>query len=134
MDRLGEARVILLGVAGMFASVVVNITGVDLQSYWAGLILLGVGWNFLFVGGTVLLTRTYRPADRFRAQAVNDFVVFGATALASLSAGAILLQVGWDVLNLLVIPFLLAVLVGVFVVRSKVFQDDFREDAAAVSA
>jgi MFS family permease len=134
MDRLGEARVILLGVAAMFASIAMNVTGVALVNYWAGLVLLGVGWNFLFIGGTVLLTRTYRPAERFRAQAVNDFVVFGVTALASLSAGAALLPIGWNALNLLVVPFLLAVLIGIFLVRSKVFREDFGEEPAAISA
>lgn len=131
MDRLGEARVILLGVAAMFVSVAINITGVALLNYWVGLVLLGVGWNFLFIGGTVLLTRTYQPAERFRAQAVNDFVVFGLTAFASLSAGAVLLPIGWNALNLLVIPFLLVVLAGVFLARSKLFREDFRGEAAA---
>lgn len=134
MDRLGEARVILLGVAAMFASVATNIAGLGFVNYWAGLVLLGVGWNFLFIGGTVLLTRTYRPEDRFRAQAVNDFVVFGVTAIASLSAGAILIPIGWNSINLLVIPFLLAVLVGVFLVRSRVFGEDYDEGPAAISA
>jgi MFS family permease len=68
--------------------------------YWWGLVLLGVGWNLLFVAGTALLTTTYRPAERYRAQAVNEFSVFGTQALASLLAGPALHLVGWRALNL----------------------------------
>jgi MFS family permease len=68
--------------------------------YWWGLVLLGVGWNLLFVAGTALLTTTYRSAERFRAQAVNEFSVFGTQALASLLAGPAIHALGWHSLNL----------------------------------
>jgi len=64
--------------------------------YTGALILLGVGWNFLFVGGTTLLVKTYQPSERFRAQGLNEAAVFGTSALASLMAGAVLSQIGWQ--------------------------------------
>jgi MFS family permease len=133
MDRLGEVRVILMGLVAMFAAVALNVAGVDLAHYGAGLVLLGVGWNFLFIGGTVLLTRTYQPSERFRAQAANDFGVFGVTAAASLSAGAVLLPIGWDALNLVVVPFLLTVLAGVIAIRRGAYRKAVGEDAVVVS-
>ena len=87
MDRLGIARVLLVGVVGMTASIVVAVYAASLPAFWAALVLLGLGWNMLFLGGTVLLARRAAGAERFRLQAINDFGVFGAQALASLSAG-----------------------------------------------
>ena len=81
-------------------------------------LLLGVGWNFLFVGSTTLLTTTFRPAERYAAQAANDFAVFGAQAVASLAAGALVHRLGWAQLNLAVAP-LLALLLVVLVVASR---------------
>lgn len=78
--------------------------------FWGALVLLGVGWNFMFVGGTALLTSTYRPSERFKVQAVNDFSVFGIQAFASLSAGTVIHLANWNVLVLSTLPFLLLVL------------------------
>jgi MFS family permease len=86
-------------------------------AYYAALILLGLGWNLLFVGATVLLTRSYVPSERFRAQALNDFIVFGAQATASLSAGAVLQLVSWDAVNLIGVGLL--VLALVLLIRGK---------------
>ena len=69
-----------------------------------GLILLGLGWNFGFIGGTTLLTTTYEPAERNKAQGLNDFLVFGTTALTSLSAGKLLAWFGWNAVNYAVFP------------------------------
>ncbi|MDE0448994.1 MAG: MFS transporter [Spirochaetaceae bacterium] len=118
MDRLGVARVLLVGVAGMTASVVVGVYAASLPAFWAALVLLGLGWNMLFLGGTVLLARTAAGAERFRLQAINDFGVFGAQALASLSAGSALVLVGWDALNLAALPLLAWVAITVLVRRT----------------
>ena len=118
MDRLGVARVLLVGVAGMTASIVVGVYAASLPAFWAALVLLGLGWNMLFLGGTVLLARRAAGAERFRLQAINDFGVFGAQALASLSAGTALVLVGWDVLNLTALPLLAAVAITVLVRRT----------------
>ena len=118
MDRLGVARVLLVGVVGMTASIVVGVYAARPQAFWAALVLLGLGWNMLFLGGTVLLARRAAGAARFRLQAINDFGVFGAQALASLSAGTALVLAGWDALNLAALPLLAWVAITVLVRRS----------------
>jgi MFS family permease len=85
----------------------------SLLHYWGALVTLGVGWNFLFVGGTVLLTQSYRPSERFQAQAVNDFTIFGAQGFSSLIAGAVIYYASWEVLSLLNLPFLLILLIAI---------------------
>jgi MFS family permease len=90
-----------LGCIGLAAS------GVSFHHYLSALLLLGVGWNFLFVGGTTLLPRGYRDAERFRVQGLNDMLVFGSQATAALSAGAILSWLGWGGLVMVAVPFLI---------------------------
>ena len=85
--------------------------------YWWALVMLGVGWNFLFVGGTTLLTYTYSMKERFRAQAVNEFLVFGTAATASLLAGTVMHYFGWSTLMLIPIPVLIAICVALAMVR-----------------
>lgn len=102
--RFGEARLLLAGIAILGGCVVAGSMGHDVMHYSAALILLGVGWNFLFVAGTTLLTHTYRPAERFRVQAANDFLVFTVTALSSLASGAAIHAAGWNLLLLGVLP------------------------------
>lgn len=121
IDRLGLQRVMLGGALTLLASTIVGVGANNLPGYYAALILLGLGWNLLFVGATVLLTRTYTPGERFRAQALNDFVVFGAQATASLSAGAVLQLVSWDAVNLIGVV-LLVVMLGVLIRGKKLIQ------------
>ncbi len=109
--RFGERQVMLIGVLCLLACVILGLTSDALFEFWGALVLLGVGWNFLFVGGTVLLTRCYRPAERFKVQAVNDFTVFGIQAITSLSAGVLLFQASWDALLLANLPVLLLMLI-----------------------
>ncbi len=114
IGRFGLTRIMMTGTLLMTACAVIALIDRHFVHYWTGLVLLGVGWNFLFVGGTTLLTKCYRPEDRFRAQATNDFIVFGFQAIASLSAGAVIFNAGWEVLNGLSLP-LLAVMLAVIV-------------------
>ena len=107
IDRLGLQRVMVGGALTLLASAVVGVGASNLPGYYAALILLGLGWNLLFVGATVLLTKTYAPGERFRAQALNDFTVFGVQATASLSAGAVLQLAGWQVVNIIGFALLL---------------------------
>jgi len=100
IGRIGVRAGMTAGLALMFACVAIASAGHDLMHYWWGLVLLGVGWNLLFVAGTALLTTTYEPVERFRAQAVNEFSVFGTQALASLLAGPAIHLLGWRTLNL----------------------------------
>jgi MFS family permease len=104
--RFGPIRLMIVGVVAMGATLTIGLSGREVMHYWWALVLLGVGWNFLFVGGTTLLVRTYRPSERFRAQAVNEFSVFGMSAAASLLAGTLMAQIGWNRLLLTALPLL----------------------------
>jgi MFS family permease len=104
--RFGAPRVMAAGFALLTGHVAVALAGSGLPHYFLGLVLLGVGWNFAFVGGTALLTSAYRAGEQAKAQAINDFVVFGTVAAASLSSGWLYHQFGWQTLNAVVIPFL----------------------------
>jgi MFS family permease len=111
VDRLGVRRLVMAGAFAMLASIACAVSSHAVLAYGGALMLLGVGWNFLFLGGTVQLTRSYRTAERFRAQATNDFLVFAAQAVASLTAGAVLTAVGWRWVNLAAVPLLVLLLV-----------------------
>jgi MFS family permease len=105
--RLGVIRVLSLGVVALLATIVFGLRGHEVVHYWWALVLLGVGWNFLFVGGTALLVDSYRPVERFKAQAVNEFSVFGASAVASLLAGTLIHHWGWDIVLWSTAPLLI---------------------------
>jgi MFS family permease len=81
--------------------------------FWWSLLLLGVGWNFLFIGATTLLTETYRASEKAKAQGVNDLAIFVTMAVSSLSSGMILQRDGWQTLNHAAIPFVLLIGAGV---------------------
>ncbi|MDX1437161.1 MAG: MFS transporter [Anaerolineales bacterium] len=118
--RLGLFRVMLVGVGLLFSVAVFAIAGSSLANFWAALVMLGIGWNFLFVGGTVLLTQTYFPAERFKSQAVNDFTVFGTQAVASLSSGTMLFLASWNILILFSLPFLFLILLVILIMRQRI--------------
>jgi MFS family permease len=89
-----------------------------LESRAVSIVLLGIGWNFLFVGGTVMLSQHYYPPERFKAQAFNDFSIFGIQALASFSAGSLIYLTSWNFMNLLVLPLLALMLLSlVYIAR-----------------
>ena len=104
--RLGVHAVMTAGVAILAGSVTVAWVGHDAANYVMALILLGVGWNFLFTAGSTLITTTYRQTERFKAQGLNDLIVFGTMAVLTLAAGALLELVGWRGLVLCTLPFL----------------------------
>jgi predicted MFS family arabinose efflux permease len=111
IQRLGIRGMMLAGIAAMGACIVISAAiGHAFAHYFSGLVLLGLGWNLLFVAGTTLLTTTYAPAERFRAQGFNDLAVFGSQGAASLLAGIAMQTLGWQVLNLASAPLLLVVL------------------------
>lgn len=112
--RAGIRPVIVTGTLLMAGCVAVAaFAGHAVLHYGWALVLLGAGWNLLFIGGTTLLTQTYRPHERFQVQTLNDFMVFGAQATASLLAGLALTTIGWERLNLATLPLLAAVLLSV---------------------
>lgn len=107
--RFGVLQVMLAGVVLNLACVGIALAGVDVANFWGALVLLGVGWNFLYIGGTTLLTDTYRPAEKAKAQGLNDMLVFVTMATSSFSSGLLLEKNGWHTLNYLAIPFTLAI-------------------------
>ncbi|MFV0591660.1 MAG: MFS transporter [Draconibacterium sp.] len=109
--KLGIPLMMLIGLVAYLACVAIAFFGQHLLNYWVSLVLLGIGWNFLFIGGTTLLPQAYRAGERFKVQAVNDFVIFGTQAVASLSAGWFIFAVGWKILLLLNLPFIFFLMV-----------------------
>jgi len=120
LEKLGLQRMLLLGVAALAACVGLGVISREFVHFWGALVLLGVGWNFLFVGGTVLLTSSYHPQERFKAQGLNDFLVLGVQAFTSLSAGTVLFNANWSTLNLLNLPALALVLAVVLRLRRQI--------------
>jgi predicted MFS family arabinose efflux permease len=106
--RIGVVRVIIAGIVLIAACLAFALSGTGLASFWIALFLLGIGWNFMFVGGTKLLTETHRPSERAKVQGVNDLVVFGSVAIASLSSGVLLQSFGWKAVSYGALPFLIA--------------------------
>lgn len=131
LERLGLVKVMVTGVLLLLACVALGLVSTHFIHFWGALVLLGLGWNFLFVGGTVLLTRSYHPAERFKAQAVNDFLIFGIQAFTSLSAGTVLFTANWQVLNLLNLPFLLGMLAIIYFWRRSLASGLAGQTAAA---
>lgn len=105
----GIRFVLRCGAAVCLLSVFINLAGQSVWHFWIALMFLGVGWNFLFVGGTTLLTDTYAPQEKSRAQAMNDFIVFSTVSVTALSSGTIHHHFGWIAVNLSVIPFLILI-------------------------
>ena len=115
IKRFGNTNIIYAGVSILFLSIITNTFFDFYYSYMLGLILLGIGWNFLFVSGSSLLVVSYEEKDRFTAQGLNDFIVFSTQGIGSLSAGFLLYFSNWTVINLLCVPLLIIVLVVSFI-------------------
>lgn len=110
INRIGLLRTMSLGALAALVCIAVNLTGQSVWHFWLALTLLGIAWNFLFVGATTLLTQVYSSEETFKTQAANDFIVFSTVTVASLSAGAIHHHLGWAVINYGAAPALVVVL------------------------
>ena len=97
-----------LGLAIIIAAAVVGLAGISIWHFWSALVLLGVGWNFAFIGATTMVTACHRPNERNKVQAFNDFLVFGSMAISSFASGALLANFGWATVNEVVFPVVLA--------------------------
>ena len=110
--RFGATRIVMLGLAILGGAGAAALSGVELGHFYVALVLLGLGWNFGYIGATSMLTRAYRPEERERVQGLNDAVVFAGVFLASLSSGGLMncmggsARAGWDAVNLAMLPFL----------------------------
>ena len=113
ITRFGAEKIVACGLAILAIAGGIALSGVELTHFYATLILLGVGWNFGYIGATAMLTRAHSPAERGRVQGMNDAVVFGGVFLASLSSGGLMnciggsVQHGWNAVNMAMLPFLL---------------------------
>jgi len=111
--RFGVLQVMLVGGVLSAVCVGINLAGTSLSHFWLALFLLGVGWNFLFIGATTLLTETYAPEEKAKTQALNDFLVFSTVTIAVLSAGTLQHRLGWQAVNYGVIPLIAVTVVAV---------------------
>jgi len=104
ISRFGKGRVTAAGLVLIALSAIIGLSGITIAHFWITLILLGIGWNFGFIGATALVTDCYRPEERAKVQAANDFLIFGSVALASFSSGKLLSAGGWETVNWLAFP------------------------------
>ena len=110
VKKFGNTNIIYTGVIILFMSIIINTSFDFYYSYLVGLILLGIGWNFLFVSGSSLLVVSYEEKDKFTAQGLNDLIVFSTQGIGALSAGFLLYYSNWKILNILCIPLLIIVI------------------------
>lgn len=105
--RFGKERIVAIGMVTLAICAVVALMGITLANFYVALILLGIGWNFGFIGATAMLTDCYRPEEKAKAQGANDFILFGSVAFASFMSGQTLNafgDAGWDTINIVVFP------------------------------
>jgi MFS family permease len=112
--RFAAERIIAFGLMLLIGCALVGLSGTSVGHFWLALILLGIGWNFGFIGATALVTHTYRPEEKEKVQALNDFLIFGIVAIASFSSGEVLMSGGWHILNIIVLPVSFACLAALF--------------------
>ena len=106
IKRFGALRVIAVGIVLMGACVAVALSGIALWQFWTALLLLGVGWNFMYTGGTTLLIDAYTPAEKAKTQGMNDVIIFTVMSISSFSSGALISAAGWEWMNLGTLPLL----------------------------
>ena len=113
INKYGTSKIMYAGIFFYLLTIVMSFFDSDFENYLISLILLGIGWNFLYISGTSLLVTTYKEHEKFKAQGFNDLVVFSATAIGSLSAGILISVTSWQVLNLMCIPFIILILFSI---------------------
>jgi predicted MFS family arabinose efflux permease len=117
--RYGVERITSIGLGLIALTAVVAISGVTVAHFWTALVLLGLGWNFAFIGATTMVTECHRPEERTKVQAFNDFLVFGSMAVSSFSSGQLLETVGWAAINEVVFPVVFVVFALLMWVRLR---------------
>jgi predicted MFS family arabinose efflux permease len=104
ISRFGKETIVATGLILLIGCAIVGLSGIQLWQFWTALILLGLGWNFAFIGATAMVAGSYRASEKGKVQGLHDFVLFTSVALGSLSAGAVYNAWGWDMLNWIVLP------------------------------
>jgi MFS family permease len=118
IEKFGVVRVIATGAAILLISVLIALNGLTFNHFLAALVMLGVGWNFTFTGGTILITEVHTPAERAKVQGANDFLIFTGLAISSLLAGSVHHFFGWDWVNYAMLPVILTILLSAIWLRS----------------
>jgi hypothetical protein len=111
--RFGTLQIILAGVALTALATVVALNGISVAHFVAALALVGIGWNFMYTGGTTLLTQTYAPNEKARTQGLNDSIVFATMSVSSLASGALVTTSGWETMNRAALPVLALIALAV---------------------
>ncbi len=119
ISRFGVLNVMAVGAGLILVCLGVALSGIEIAQFWSALFLLGIGWNFMFVGGTSLLTTTYQPSEKAKVQAINDLIIFATAAFASLSSGFLHHLIGWQAVNLSMILPIVAMLGGILWLRRR---------------
>ncbi len=119
IQRFGVTRILVTGAVLAVLCIATNLLGHSIWHFWLALVILGISWNFLFIGGTTLLTETYRPEEKAKAQALNDFAVYTAVTIASLSAGLFEYRFGWEMVNLGALPLVGVIFLSLFWLQRK---------------
>ena len=112
IKRFGVLNIMFLGALFGAACIFINLNGTSVTHFWLALFLLGISWNFLFIGATTLLTETYSDKEKFKSQALNDFLVFSVVSAASLFAGVLHHKFGWQLVNYIAIPAIIGILIS----------------------
>jgi MFS family permease len=121
IKRIGVLPVMFAGALFNFAAIAIALSGISVAQFWWSLVLLGVGWNFLYIGGTTLLTETYRPEERAKAQGTNEQAIFIMMAISSLTSGMTVTSAGWERVNLFALPLVATVAIAIvwFALRER---------------
>ena len=119
IKRFGVLQIMFVGGVIGIISILINLLGATVWNFWAALFLLGISWNFLFIGATTLLTDTYQPAEQAIAEGTNDFFVYSTVALSALTAGIVQFYFGWRVINLIALPLLSTILISIIWLYKK---------------
>jgi MFS family permease len=104
ITRFGAPAIVALGLVLEAIAATIGLSGITAMHFWATLMVLGLGWNFGFIGASALVLETHLPQERNKVQAFNDFLVFGMMAIGSFSSGQLLANYGWSAVNLVVYP------------------------------
>jgi predicted MFS family arabinose efflux permease len=115
ISRFGKETIVAVGLMLLIGCAVVALSGIALWQFWTALILLGLGWNFAFIGATAMVAGTYRDSEKGKVQGLHDFILFGSVAFGSLMSGAVYNAWGWDMLNWIIFPVVAACLAALAV-------------------
>ncbi|MEM0921991.1 MAG: MFS transporter [Pseudomonadota bacterium] len=117
--RFGAPRMIFAGLGLLVIAALIALSGIEIAQFYAALAMIGLGWNFAFVGATTMLASAHRPEERARVQGVNDFLVFGTVTIASFSSGALLSGFGWAAVNIAIFPAIAVAMLALLSLRVR---------------